>query len=184
MSILALDLSKRSTGWSILPEGADKPIFGTAVLGSEFTCDGQTFGKLHQILSDLRKICQFEHIFYEQAIHPASLTGHTNIDTLRVLSGLCAHVESFGYAVGCRTVTAVNVASWRRHFVGRMPRATKSKQWKDYCIERCQQYGWSPRNSDEADSLGLLDYGCEIRGFTPPWRVGEILRPLLAGTAR
>jgi hypothetical protein len=58
-----------------------------------------------------------------------------------VLSGLCAHAESFGYAVGLRSVQAVNVTSWRRHFIGKMPRGTKTKQLKDYVIERCRSYG-------------------------------------------
>ena len=73
------------------------------------------------------------------------------------------------------------MASWRRHFIGKMPRGTKSKEWKDYAKERCLQYGWSVRTDDESDALGLLDYGCELRGIVPPWRTDEVLRPILGG---
>jgi hypothetical protein len=165
----------------VYEDGAEKPIYGHVMLGSEYTSDGQVFAKLHQLLSELRTIAAFDRLYYEEAINPAQLTGHTNIDTLRVLSGLCAHAQSFGYATGCRIVMAVNVSSWRKHFVGAMPRGTKSKQWKDYALERCRQYGWKPKNSDEADALGLLDYSLHLDGITPPWRQQEVLRPVLWG---
>lgn len=174
--ILSLDLSKRSTGWAIWQEGWDMPRYGSVQLGSEYTCDGRTYVKLHQVLSDLRMtVSKFEAIYFEEPINPAQLTGHTNIDTLRVLSGLAAHTLSFSYALSIRA-QAVNITSWRRFFVGKMPRGTKTKEWKDYAIERCHQYGWKPRTNDEADALGILDYACDLQGVTPPWRVDETLR--------
>lgn len=173
--LIALDLSKRSCGWAMLAEGVDAPRYGHVQLGSEFTSDGRTYAKLHETLSDLRLVCRFERIYYEEPINPAALSGHTNIDTLRVLAGLAAHAESFGAAMGCRT-QAVNVATWRRHFLGRMPRGTKSKDWKAYATERCQQYGWKPKCSDEADALGILDWACEAIGLLPAWRADEVLR--------
>ena len=181
MIILALDLSKRSTGWACWSDDLDNPIYGTWALGSEFTSDGQTYAKLHQCLADLRAVMKFEFVFYEQPLRPEVLQGSTNIDTLRVLSGLAAHAESFAYAVGCWGIHAVHLAVWRKHFIGRMPRGTKTKQWKEYAIERCRHYGWNPRRDDEADALGLLDYGCSLKGITPPWRANETLRPVLAG---
>lgn len=177
--IVALDLSKSSAGWACLPEGAAKPIFGHWVLGSEYTSDGRTFVKLHEMLHDLWRLTKFDHLFYEEAINPASLSGHTNIDTLRVLGGLCAHAQSFGEAVGCRTIKAVNLTSWRRHFIGKMPRGTKSKELKEYAMERCQQLGFKPARHDEAEAIGILDYACDLRGFVPPWRANEVLRPAL-----
>lgn len=182
MAIIALDLSKSSTGWAVWQSGWDAPRYGHAQLGSEYTSNGRTYCKLHQVLSDVRSaICRFEAIYYEEAINPTQLTGHTNIDTLRILSGLCAHADSYGAALGIRT-QAVNIASWRKHFIGSMPRGTKTKQWKDYAIERCQQYGWRPKVNDEADALGLLDYGCSLQGITPPWRANETLRRPLTGS--
>lgn len=184
MGILALDLSKRSTGWALWQPGWDNPRYGHAQLGSEYTSEGKTYCKLHQLLSDLRVICPFETIYFEEAINPAALTGHTNIETLRVLSGLCAHAQSFGEAMGCRIIMSVNISSWRKFFVGKMPRGTKSKQWKDYAEERCRHYGWKPRVSDEADALGVLDYACELQGIIPPWRTDEVLRPMLSAGGR
>lgn len=174
--VIALDLSKRSTGWACWQEGWEKPRYGSVQLGSEFTSDGQTYVKLHQLLNELRTtICRFETLYFEEPLNPQSVGGHTNIDTLRVLSGLAAHAQSYGHAVRVRT-QAVNITSWRKHFIGRMPRGTKSKELKDYAIERCQQYGWLPRKTDEADALGILDYAIDLQGVTPPWRTEEVLR--------
>lgn len=181
MGILALDLSKRSTGWACWMPGDENPHYGSWVLGSEFTSDGQTYCKLHERLMDLRRLSRFEHIFYEQPLQQQMLTGHTNIDTLRVLTGLAAHTESYAHAVGLRSVMAINQSSWRKFFIGRMPRGTKTKAWKDYSRERCLHYGWSTRTDDEADALGILDYGCELKGIRPAWRADEVLRPMLGG---
>lgn len=183
LGIIALDLSKRSTGWAIWQPGWDAPRYGAAQLGSEFTSDGQTYVKLHQILSDLRMtICKFDVIYFEEPLNPNVMQGSTNIDTLRVLSGLAAHTMSYGYAMRCRT-KPVNIATWRKFFVGKMPRGTKSKDWKDYADERCRQYGWKPTKSDEADALGILDYACELEGIMPPWRENEVLRQPLGARA-
>jgi len=178
-NIIALDLSKRSTGYAVLCDGWNTARHGCWQLGSEYTSDGRTFAKLHQNLADLRKLARFDTLYFEEPIHPAALTGHTNIDTLRVLAGLAAHAESFAAAVGLRICMRVNISSWRKHFVGKMPRGTKTKDWKHYAIERCRQYGFQPRKDDEADALGILDYACELQGFRPPWRADEVLRPVL-----
>lgn len=181
MGIIALDLSKRSTGWAVWMPEMPKPIYGTWALGSEFTSDGRTYAKLLENLSDQRKLTRFEAAFYEQPLRAEVLQGFTNIDTLRILSGLAAVTEYFAYGVGLRCCQAVPLGSWRKHFIGKMPRGTKSKEWKDYAKERCAQYGWTVKTDDEADALGLLDYGCEVRGIVPPWRKDEVLRQPLGG---
>jgi hypothetical protein len=179
---LSLDLSKRSTGWAVWAEGSDAPRYGHWVLGSEFTSNGGTFCKLHQNLADLHALTKFEHIAFEDPIHPAQLHGGTNIDTLRVLSGLAAHAESFGEAYRMRSVSRINVSTWRKDFIGRQSRKLRSKDLKDLTEERCRQFGWKPRRNDEADALGILDYSISVRGICPPWRADQVLRPMLTGS--
>lgn len=179
MSILALDLSKRSTGFAIWEEGSQSAHYGTWVLGSEMTPDGATYCKLHQQMSDIYRLCKFEHLFFEEPLNPAILQGHTNINSLRVLAGLAAHAQSFGEAMGMRTINSVHLNSWRATFIGKQKRGTKRATLKDLSIERCHQLGWNPKNDDEADALGLLDYACTFRGIIPPWRKSEVLRPPL-----
>lgn len=185
MTILALDLSKRRTGWAFWRPGMTiNAPFGTWVLGGEYSTDGMTFGKVHERLADLHMTEKLTRIYMEQPIHHASLTGHTNIDTLRVLAGICAHVHSFAAAMRLPTPVEVNVSSWRRDFIGSQKRGTKSPTLKALTMERCRQLGFKPEYEDEADAIGLLDYAlsCHER-IIPPWRAGEVLRPMLGAGA-
>lgn len=180
MTYLALDLSKRRTGFAAWQRGDARPVYGHWVLGSEYASQGETFARLHEKMAELRGVVKFQNIYLEQPIHPASLTGQTNIDTLRVLSGLAAHVHSFAAAVGIRQIVEVNIATWRRHFLGKMPRATKTAQLKRMALERCRQIGFTPRFDDEAEAIGILDFALDFHEHvTPPWRAQEVLRPAL-----
>ena len=193
--MIALDLSKRSTGWAVWM-GDDSPLqYGSWELGSEYTGRGQTFAKLHANLLDLRAVSRFEALYFEEPLNPTKLKGQTNIDTLRVLSGLAAHAESFGHALGLRIVQGINIDAWRPAFIGRInsneaKRKAKaagksaSDGLKSLTIERCRQLGFTPRNTDQADAIGILDYCVAMRGVVPPWRANEVLQPMLAGGAR
>ena len=130
-------------------------------------------------MSDLRAVMGFDHLYFEEPLRPEQLQGHTNIDTLRVLTGLAAHAESFAAAMGLATLQRVNLSSWRRDFIGPQKRGTARPTLKGLTMERCRQLGFSPRRDDEADALGILDYACTLRGIVPPWRAGEVLRPML-----
>jgi hypothetical protein len=57
-----------------------------------------------------------------------------------------------------------------------MKRGTKTSDLKRLTIERCQGYGWNPKNNDEADALGILDYAIDLNGITPPWAHQQVLR--------
>lgn len=190
MKFLALDLSKRSTGWAAWSEGSPKPIFGRWVLGSEYSTKGQVFCKLHTELSALHQVHGFDFIYFEEAINPVYLQGTTNLETIRMLGGLAAHAESFGYAMGCKDVREVNNRRWRKEFLGKhgisfataKRKATGRREGdilKLLTIERCQQLGWTPMFDDEADALGVLDFCLTLHDIVPPWRLGEDQRPIL-----
>lgn len=184
VSFLALDLSKTSAGWAQWLPGWDKPIYGSFRLGSEYTTIGGTCAALHRELTAIHRLTPVEWGFIEKPLTAAQLHGNTNADALFILAGIAAHAHSFAYAKGWsgQRVIEVNIATWRRHFIGPMKRGTKSKALKDYTGQRCRQLGWSPRNDDEADALGILDYALHSRSITPPWAANEVLRaPLGAG---
>ena len=193
MSYLALDLSKTNTGWAQWQPGWDRPIFGSVKLGTEFTSIGGMCGKLHRELAAIHKATPVKWGFIEKPLTASQLNGNTNADALFKLAAIAAHAHSFGYAKGWvgQGVVEVNIATWRRHFIGKMPRGTKSKALKDYTMERCRQLGlgeWrtddktgrsycaGPRSHDEADAIGLLDYCLHMKGVTPPWAADEVLR--------
>lgn len=196
MGYLALDLSKRSTGWALWDRDWEKPRYGTWTLGSEFTNDGMTFAKLHRFLNDLYKVHAFEFLWYEEPITPAQLQGHTTIQTIHLAVGLAAHAQSFAHARRCRIAKAVNVEQWRKHFIGSdIANETKAKvrrarkagdkrasardKLKRLTVERCRLFGFYPDKDDAADAIGILDYCLHMNGITPPWRANETLQPIL-----
>jgi hypothetical protein len=177
--ILALDLSKSRTGWACFSDADSKPTFGSWILGSEFTSNGKVFGKLHQNISELNMLGAIDCLFYEDAINILPGAKNTNVHAIKLAAGLIAHADSWGDAMGCRIVHPVNMKSWRRTFFGNIGRGHARKELKEYAVERCQQLGFNPRNDDEADAIGILDYACEYMQIIPPWRADEVLRPPL-----
>ena len=85
---------------------------------------------------------------------------------------------SFGEACGIRW-RPVNIAAWRRHFIGSMPRATKSIDLKHLAMQRCRELGFNPAKHDAAEAIGQLDYQLSIEGIVPPWRQANVLQEQL-----
>ena len=192
----ALDLSKSSTGWAHWDPATDAPRYGHWQLGSEWTTEGAVYAKLHRNLSDLHKVAGFENLYFEEPISPGHLQGGTTAQTIWMLGGLAAHAQSFGHIKRCRIVKAVNVERWRKDFIGDMvvrevkagirrrrkagdSKASATNDLKKLVMERCRQFGFSPRKNDEADALGILTYSILLDGVTPPWLAAETLRPQL-----
>jgi hypothetical protein len=178
LSFLALDLSKTSAGWAQFKDGWDRPIYGSFRLGSEYTTIGGTCAALHRELAAIHKLTPVEWGFIEKPLTAAQLQGNTNADSLFILAAIAAHAHSFAYAKSWagQRVIEVNIATWRKHFFGSQPRGTKSKTLKQLAWDRCVQLGWRPKNDDEADALGILDYALHTRSITPPWAQNEVLR--------
>jgi hypothetical protein len=166
---LALDQSKERTGWAFWHEGLDRPLVGHFKLGDEYTPPGKVFGKLHMQLSELLQVHGFDRVRYEQPADPAHLDRANKFNVPFLLIGIAAHIDSFCAAklVKCEWVHA---ATWRRHYIGSMPRGTKRPELKDFVERRCRELGMTVRNDDEADACGILDYDMQMAGFTPPWR--------------
>lgn len=194
MGYAAFDLSKSSTGWAVWQPGWDKPRYGHDQLGSEYTSRGGVFAKLHSVMLGIHQaLTPIEFLFIEEPINPAQLQGGTTINTLRIASGLAAHAESFGFAMGCRRIIEYNVSSWRPDFIGKFhndeakgvarrarkagdKRASARADLKLLTMLRCRQLGLSPRCDDEGDAIGILTYGLLNSGVQPPWLTSEVLR--------
>jgi hypothetical protein len=179
--VLGLDLSKSSTGFAVWGPGDVRAHSGTWELGSAYTSRGRVFAKLHQNMTDLHRVGAIDCIFYEEALNPAALHGHTNIDTLRILNGLVAHVDSWGDAMGCSIVHAVHQATWRRFFLGKLPQGMRSTDLKDMAMKQARRLGFHPNKHDQAEAIGIMDFGCEQMNLSPPWRQQPgLLSPLVA----
>jgi hypothetical protein len=184
MKIVALDLSKSNTGWAHWDTQTEiDPVYGSEVLGSEYTENGMVFAKLHALLSDIEESGEIDAIFYEDAINILPGAKNTNVHAIKLSAGLIAHVESWGYQRGVGIVHAVNMKSWRRTYFGGVSNKIGRAELKEMSIERGKLFGWKPRNDDEADALGVLDYATSYMGIQPFWRLRETLQPPL-GRAR
>ncbi len=191
MRIAALDLSKTCTGWAYFDsDGGGKPSYGSWVLGSKFTSDGGVFAKLHENLADLHSVMPFDAMYVEQAI--TNIAVGSSYSTVFLLTNLQGHAESFASCFGLK-FRIVNVSSWRPPFIGRIEsqkakadarrisqelgkKVGATKSLKQLTIARCKQLGMNPKNDNEADALGILDYAIEMEGLVAPWRANEILR--------
>lgn len=183
MRIAALDLSKTSTGWACWAPGDAVAASGVWQLGSEFTSRGRVFANLHQRMMEIESLGHVDAWFYEEPIHPAQLQGQTNAETIKLAAGLAAHVESAGEALGARIIRPVNMSTWRREFLGKMPRAVKTADLKDMAMQRCRQLGFRPQKHDQAEAIGILDYACASLDLVPYWRTQEVLRPMMGARA-
>lgn len=183
MRICALDLSKSSTGFACWGPGDTVVASGTWQLGSEWTSRGRVYAKLHENLMALHRLGRIEALFFEEAINAFPGAVQTNAESVRLSHGLIAHAESFGEAVGCRIIRGVGQATWRREFIGKMPRGTKKVDLKAFAVERAKQLGFRPDRHDEAEAIGILDYACVSLDLVPYWRAQEVLRPALGVVA-
>lgn len=167
---LALDQSKKRTGWAFWREGLPLPLLGHFKLGDELTSTGTVFARVHMEMSALRKTLDYDSVIYEKPADPQNFDRSTPFDIPFVLIGIAAHINSYCDATGIRRCTWAHSGTWRRHFIGAMKRGTKRAQLKDFVEQRCRELGIKPRNDDEADACGILDYDLYVAGVNPPWR--------------
>lgn len=185
LRILALDLSKWSTGWAYYDEGSERPFFGVwNKLASEFTeCDGRIWYKLYETLVEHRKVMPFDRIYGEQAVNALPQGVPTNIDSIELALGLKTTVELYAFSEGLKKPEWVHMATWRKHFFGKMPRAKRGEprpNLKAMAIQQCHRMDINVLKHDEAEAIGVLDYACDVEGIRAPWRHPEELR-LVAG---
>ncbi|HET7255580.1 MAG TPA: hypothetical protein VFJ46_17625 [Xanthobacteraceae bacterium] len=172
---VALDLSVKSTGFAFWSDGQAKPACGTWALAPGIQFAGRAFVRLHRNLMDLHKVNAINELVFEEAIPPFMLQGHTNAETVAAAAGLAAHCMSFAEAIGAR-YRPVGIAAWRRHFIGKMPRGTKTPDLKAMAMKRCRELGFDAIKHDAAEACGLLDYQLSVAGVTPPWRMENALQ--------
>ena len=154
-TVLALDLST-VTGWAVGKPG-EKPRFGHIRFVKAGAARPRVYRAFRSWLDETWNVRdhQPDLIVYESPAVPMLMSGRTNIDTVRLLTGLAEHLEEWAYEV-CNLREAA-VKDVRVHFIGRN---LKSKIAKPMTVERCHQLGWPVETDDEGDACALWDYQC------------------------
>lgn len=170
MAYLALDLSKRSAGWALWHAGLDRPVCGTWELGSELTSAGLAFLRLHQRMNEIHTVTPLADVRWEQPLLLGMGHASSSPETQYVLMGLAAHADSFCEAKGIRRRGAVPAVTWRRHFLGKLPRGTRTPALKQLALDGCRALGIEPHRHDAAEAVGILDHALFLAGVAVPWR--------------
>lgn len=178
---LALDLSVKSTGFALWSHGQALPVSGTWELASSIDWAARAFVRLHRNLSDIHRVTPLDEIVFEEPPPTHRMAGQTNAKTEAAKYGLVAHAMSFAEACGIR-YRPVSIAGWRRHFLGSMPRGTKTPDLKHMAMTRCRDLGFDVQKHDAAEACGLLDYQLSVAGIIAPWRAGVLERELSPAT--
>lgn len=165
-TFLTFDISIKNTGW------ASGPIDGDPVCGS-FSMDikSQDLGKLSwtfsKHVSDLMTLFNPNNVVFEAPI----LQGKGQ-DAARALINLAGDVERICYGIGGIRPSDVHNQTLKLFFAG------SGHASKGDMIARCSDFGWSPKNDDEADALALWLYG--VNHFYPKAVANKILQADMA----
>mgnify|MGYP001612439926 CR=1 FL=1 len=169
MSYVGLDLATR-TGWATWWPGIVRPHSGTLKLSRHDPHSvAPDLEKLRAHLSELHKIHPVELVFYEAPI----MMRVDNIDKLRLLLGLANMVEWWCHKMGipCRQAA---MQDWRKHFLGFHQGGRDVL--KAAAVKACADRGWETKTDDQAEALGVLDYGLACWKIDVPWRDVNLMR--------
>ena len=203
MRVIALDLSKSSTGWACWGEGDARPASSTWELGTSYTSVEEACAKLHDNLDGLQMLGSIDALYYEQPIIPRPRKDDegrdvvtTTFATVFLQFSLAQHASYWAWSNRCPYRRSVPQGTWRAHFLGGIPRGKAMQEalaqrrvknatalYKLLSEERCREYGFRPRKHDEAEALGILDYACHDLQLTPPWRDAALFGGAMAGAA-
>ena len=149
--ILGIDPAN-SLGWAVSRDGKiSSGVMDLTLAGSNV---GRRLLRYHGKLAQLIQEHEVDCIWCEKVwVGPK-----THQETARTLFGIQAitEMEAAGAGVEFHLVQPV---TWRAHFLGKVPRGTKRKELKRLAIDRCRMLGIEPRTDDEAEAVGILDYG-------------------------
>jgi hypothetical protein len=151
-TILALDLAT-TTGWAIgRPDRT--PRFNSFRIAKPGVERCNVYRSFRIWIEDFTRNHKPKLIVYESPASPMIMQGHTNIDTIKRLIGLCEHLEEWCVGTGIELREA-SVGQVRAHFIGSNMKRDAAKA---ATIARCHELGWDVSNDNEGDACALWDY--------------------------
>ena len=125
------------------------PIDGVLYGSKKFESQGKSSGflmwSLRNWLNEKVEEVDPDFIVFESIFINKNKTVSMRLSELKGITEMVA--KEFGV-----DLFEVNLQTWRKHFTG------KGNATKDQTIWMCKQRGWSPKDDNAADALGILDY--------------------------
>lgn len=137
-----------------------KPVWGVEKLPKPIGREGVTFVKVSDLVSELISTHSVDQVYFEETIKRPT-------DRLAVLwqqLGIVTHIQSACERAGVPSCQVL-IKDWRKRFIGKTKspphlQGNHSQQWwKDQAIRSCLERGWLTDNDNEAEALGIMDYG-------------------------
>lgn len=150
-SILALDLSKKSTGYAFGRVG-EVPRSGAVSLGSERSTQAEIGRSLLKWMTGFMSIEQFDRVAIEAAW---AGTGGRSTETFLLLNGLQFMAQTIALLKAGREADLVKVQTARKTFTGRGQYGTPD-EGKYAVQQRCLELGWLTAESLQADRADAL----------------------------
>jgi len=189
-AVAVYDLSGTS-GWAVYSPDDDEPISGTLRLPPTRTDGsmGPTFQLLFNHIAWINRRWPLMALGYEAYLAPTG--GHrdkgkggdeeqksfvTSQATLKKLIGTIAILEMCAEMLDIPAYS-INNASWRRFWIGKMPRGTKREEWKRRSVLKARVLGIDVKGDDEADALGQLHHLLRELEIRSDWARAKMAHP-------
>lgn len=179
ITVLALDISVRRTGWAIGHYGMSRPLWG------HYSDTGDWTKKSGERLNAWRRWLKAKvaehgvtYIATERLMVPKN---EFNYDSHIPMSKLHGVVEELHVDLGIRGGT-VHVATWRSGFLGtavapkHLGSNARTNWFKGEAIRKCMERGWLTATHDEAEALGIMDFALSCLDEDYLHKIGPFIR--------
>lgn len=158
--VLALDISKRRTGWATGSSGMSRPYWGVYETGEWDKVEGKRLTQWRKFLISKFEEHAITYVALERLIIPPKEFNYDSHIPMSQMHGTVIQVcDEMGIRCG-----SVAISSWRQNFLGSgtAPKHLASKDrtpWlKDAAMKQAASRGWLCQYHDEAEALGIMDF--------------------------
>lgn len=177
--VLALDISKRRTGWAIGSPLMNRPYWGVYATLDWEKKQGLRLHEWKNFLAGKMEEHRVSYVAMEALIIPPKEFNHDSHIPMAQMHGIVLELaQSRGLKTG-----AVPIQSWRSHFLGTghapkaMAKGSARTDWlKDAAVKRSMERGWYPQFHDEAEALGIMDFALACLDKDYDQRIGPYVR--------
>lgn len=183
MKALGLDPSMRRIGWAVGSTDGSRPVWGVLRSPSWGKDEGDHLNRVSNWLDEQLANYRFEACFYEAVFISTIGGGKGGTDAIRAKIMLEGEILKFAARHKLK-VFDVPLQSWRSRFLGATQapphyrqKPEMARNWlKQRAIKACAERGWLTDSDDEAEALGILDYGLACLDTAYQGRTDTIFR--------